>query len=305
MRKALSGLAATVALLVGVLACSPAGFAGNGPVVPTEHRTVGQATQPNTPAARPAAIPTPDHVVVVMLENKSFHEVTDGSSAPYITSLANSGANFSQSFAVTHPSEPNYLALFSGSPQGVIDDSCPHTFPGANLASELAGAGLSFAGYSESMPADGFTGCTSGEYARKHNPWVDFTNVPASSNLVYERHFPTDFTQLPRVSFVIPNLCDDAHDCGVATADKWLRNNLDAYKQWAVTHNSVLVVTFDEDDSSQSNQIPTVFTGQHVKPGNYSERIDHYGVLRTLEDAFGLPCTANACSATPITDAWQ
>lgn len=274
-------------------------------MVPTEHRTVGQATQPNTPAARPAAIPTPDHVVVVMLENKSFHEVTDGSSAPYITSLANSGANFSQSFAVTHPSEPNYLALFSGSPQGVIDDSCPHTFPGANLGSELAGAGLSFAGYSESMPADGFTGCTSGEYARKHNPWVDFTNVPASSNLVYERHFPTDFTQLPRVSFVIPNLCDDAHDCGVATADKWLRNNLDAYKQWAVTHNSVLVVTFDEDDSSQSNQIPTVFTGQHVKPGNYSERIDHYGVLRTLEDAFGLPCTANACSATPITDAWQ
>ena len=257
------------------------------------------------PSAWAAGVPTPDHVVVVVMENHSYKEIVGSPQAPYITSLANSGANFSQSFAVTHPSEPNYLALFSGSTQGITDDSCPHTFSGANLGSELIGAGKSFTGYSESMPSDGYTGCTSGSYARKHNPWVNFTNVPASSNLVYERHFPTDFTQLPNVSFVVPNLCNDMHDCSISTGDTWLKNNLDAYNQWAKTHNSLLVVTFDEDDSSQSNQIPTIFTGQHVKPGNYTEHVNHYNVLRTLEDAFGLPCTANACSATPITDAWQ
>lgn len=305
MRKALLGLAAVTALLCGGVACSSAGSTGSAPAVHTEHRSAGQSTRQGAPAASPAAIPAPDHVVVVVLENKSFHGVAGDPSAPYIGALARDGASFGQSFGVTHPSEPNYLALFSGSTQGLTDDSCPHTFSGANLGSELATAGLSFAGYSESMPSDGFVGCTSGAYARKHNPWADFTNVPATSNLVYEQHFPTDFTQLPRVSFVVPNLCDDMHDCGIGTGDTWLKNNLDAYKQWAMTHNSLLVVTFDEDDNGQLNQIPTVFTGQHIKPGTYPERINHYSVLRTLEDAFGLPCTANACGAAPITDIWQ
>jgi hypothetical protein len=302
MKKASAGLLAIlVASLVGVVACSPARPAETAPVGPEQVRS---GTSP-VPPARTGGVPTPDHVVVVVLENHAFGGVVGGSSAPYLTSLAHSGASFSQSFAVVHPSEPNYLALFSGSTQGVTDDSCPHTFSGANLGSELTGAGLSFAGYSESMPSDGFTGCGSGEYARKHNPWADFTNVAASSNLAYGQHFPSDFARLPSVSFVIPNLCDDMHDCGIGTGDTWLKNNLDAYKQWAMTHNSLLVVTFDEDDSSQNNRIPTIFTGQHVKPGNYPEHIDHYSVLRTLEDGFALPCTGNACTATPITDVWQ
>lgn len=257
------------------------------------------------PSAWAAGVPTPDHVVVVVMENHSYNEVVGNSAAPYISSLASSGANFTQSFAITHPSEPNYLAMFSGSTQGLTDDSCPHTYSGANLGSELIAGGKTFVGYSESMPSDGYTGCTSGKYARKHNPWVNFTNVPASSNLVFDTHFPADFTTLPSVSYVVPNLCNDMHDCSVSTGDTWLKNHLDAYNQWARTHNSLLVVTFDEDDSSQSNQIPTIFTGQHVKPGNYTEHVDHYSVLRTLEDAFGLPCTGSACSATPITDVWQ
>lgn len=255
-------------------------------------------------AARSAALPRPDHVVIVVLENHAYGEVIQNSNAPYISSLATSGATLTQSFAVTHPSQPNYLALFSGSTQGLTSDSCPHTYSGANLGQELIAAGRTFVGYSESMPSDGYTGCTSGRYARKHNPWVNFTNVPASANLRYTR-FPTDFTQLPTVSFVIPNLCNDMHDCSVATGDTWVKNNLNGYVQWAKTHNSVLLLTFDEDDFSASNRIPTLFVGQPVKPGSYSTRVNHYGILRTLLDMYGLPCVGSACSATPLTTIWN
>ncbi|GDY31157.1 alkaline phosphatase family protein [Gandjariella thermophila] len=260
-------------------------------------------SQPSASAAN--GVPQPDHVVVVVMENHSYSEIIGSNSAPYINSLARSGANFTQSFAVTHPSEPNYLALFSGSTQGLTDDSCPHTYSSANLGQELISAGRSFIGYSESMPSDGYTGCTSGKYARKHNPWVNFTNVPAASNLVFENHWPTDYSTLPSVSFVVPNLCDDMHDCSIKTGDTWLKNNIDGYAQWAKTHNSLLVITFDEDDSSQNNQIPTVFVGQHVRTGNFGEHINHYNVLRTLEDAFGLPYAGQSANVSPITDVWQ
>jgi hypothetical protein len=260
--------------------------------------TAGAA--PAQPAA-PHAIPRPDHVVVVMEENHSYSDVIGSSGAPYINSLAAGGASFTRSFAVTHPSEPNYLALFSGSTQGLSDDSCPHTFSGANLGQEAIGAGLTFTGYSESMPSAGYTGCTSGNYARKHNPWVNFTNVPAASNQAFTS-FPSDFSTLPTLSFVIPNLQDDMHDGTVQQGDTWLHSHVDAYAQWAKTHNSLLVVTWDEDDNSANNQIPTIITGAGVTAGNYSETINHYNVLRTLEDAYGLPRAGASASATPITD---
>src|SRR4051794_7892969 len=180
-------------------------------------------------------LPMPDHVVVVIEENHSYGEIVGSGQAPYINSLRAAGANFTQSYAITHPSEPNYLALFSGSTQGVTDDSCPHTFGTANLGSELIMNSLSFTGYSESMPYDGYTGCSSGPYARKHNPWVDFSNVPASSNLTLAA-FPSDYSQLPTVSFVVPNLDNDMHDGTVAEGDTWLRNHFDGYAQWARTH---------------------------------------------------------------------
>ncbi len=251
-----------------------------------------------------AALPGYDHIVVVIEENHSFSEVIDNANAPYITSLANNGAKMTQSFAVTHPSEPNYLALFSGSTQGITDDSCPHTFGAENLGHQLSAAGQTFTGYSESMPSDGYTGCTSGQYAHKHNPWVNFTNVASSSNLRFSV-FPTDFTTLPSVGIVVPNLCNDMHDCSVSTGDTWLKNNIGAYATWAKAHNSLLVVTFDEDDHSASNRIPTLFYGAHVATGSYSEHITHYTVLRTLESLRGLGCVANSCNVSAITDIWN
>jgi phospholipase C len=270
--------------------------------VPLAIGLVAAVTIPATPAF--AATPAYAHIVVVIEENHSYSEVIGSSSAPYINSLANSGGKMTQSFAVTHPSEPNYLALFSGSTQGVTNDSCPHTFSGENLGHQILNAGKTFKGYSESMPSDGYTGCTSGNYARKHNPWVNFSNVPSASNLRFA-DFPTTFSSLPAVSFVVPNLCNDMHDCSVSTGDTWLKSHLGAYATWAKANNSLLVVTFDEDDSSASNRIPTVFYGAHVATGSYSEHITHYTVLRTLETLSGLGCTGNSCSASAITDIWN
>jgi len=257
---------------------------------------------PATPAF--AVLPSYAHIVIVIEENHSYNEIIGSSSAPYINSLANGGAKMTQSFAVTHPSEPNYLALYSGSTQGITDDSCPHTFSAENLGHQLIAAGKTFDGYSESMPSDGYTGCTNGNYARKHNPWVNFSNVPSSSNLRFA-DFPTTFSNLPTLSFVVPNLCNDMHNCSIATGDTWLNNHLSAYATWAKANNSLLVVTFDEDDSSQSNQIPTIFYGAHVATGSYSEHITHYTVLRTLENLNGLACVANSCSVSGITDIWN
>ena len=251
-------------------------------------------------------VPRYDHVVIVMEENHSYSEIIGSSSAPYINNtLAAGGALFTQSFAIEHPSEPNYLDLFSGSNQGVTDDSCPHTFSTANEGAQLIAAGDTFAGYSEGLPSVGSTTCTSGSYARKHNPWVNFTNVPSSDNLPFTS-FPSsaNYASLPTVSWVVPNLLDDMHDGTIQQGDTWLQTNIDAYAQWAKTHNSLLIVTWDEDDSSMSNQVPTVFYGAGVKTGQYSEHINHFNVLRTVEDMYALPYAGAAASATPITDVW-
>ncbi|WP_181442307.1 alkaline phosphatase family protein [Streptomyces tateyamensis] len=257
-----------------------------------------------TPALAAAGVPRPDHVVLVIFENTSESSIIGNSQAPYFNQLATSGANFTDSHAIEHPSEPNYLDLFSGSNQGVTDDSCPHTFSTDNEGAQLIAKGLTFKGYSEDLPSAGSTACTSGKYARKHNPWVNFSNVPTADNQPFSA-FPTDFTQLPTVSWVVPNLCNDIHDCSISTGDTWFRTHLDAYAQWAKTHNSLLITTFDEDDSSTSaNQITTLFNGQSVKTGTYGEHLDHFGVLRTIEDMYGLPYAGSAAQAAPVTDAW-
>lgn len=260
------------------------------------------------PAHAANGVPRYDHVVLVMEENHSYNEIIgSGTGAPYINNtLAAGGALFTNSFAIEHPSEPNYLDLFSGSNQGVTDDSCPHTFSTANEAAQLLAAGDSWSSYSEGLPSAGSTVCTSGAYARKHNPWTNFSNVPAADNLPFTS-FPAsaNFASLPTVSWVIPNLNDDMHDGTIAQGDTWLQSNLDAYAQWAKTNNSLLIVTWDEDDSSMTNQIPTIFYGAGVKTGRYSERINHYNVLRTIEDMYGLPYAGAASSATPITDVWS
>ncbi|MFA1538406.1 alkaline phosphatase family protein [Actinomadura monticuli] len=258
--------------------------------------------------AQAATVPTPAHVVVVVFENHAYSQVIGSSSAPYINSLANNGAKFTKFYAETHPSQPNYFAMFSGGTQGVTNDSCvtPGSKSAANLGAEVIAAGRTWGSYNEGLPSQGSTVCTSssGKYAQKHNPWFAFSNVPASTGYTMSQ-FPTNYANLPTVSFVVPNLCNDMHDCSVGTGDTWLKNNLSAYATWAKSNNSLLVVTFDEDNSLSGNKIATVFYGASVKTGAYSTQYNHYNLLRTIEDMYGTTHAGNAASASPITEAWQ
>jgi acid phosphatase len=262
------------------------------------------------------ALPRPAHVVVVIEENHSFDEIIGSPAAPYLNSLARQGALLTDASAVSHPSQPNYLALFSGSDQGVTDDSCVGGFAGANLASELAAAGRTFGGFSESLPYAGYAGCDQGPlYARRHNPWADFLNVPAADNLAFlppagrgaRRSFAPSgggFGALPTVSIVVPNLQNDMHDGTVQQGDTWLQANLAGYAHWARTHHSLLVVTWDEDDGTPNNHIATLVVGQGVRRGRYGEPVNHYNLLRTVEDMYGLAPLGASAAAAPITDIW-
>ncbi|WP_043268612.1 alkaline phosphatase family protein [Streptomyces sp. CT34] len=266
------------------------------------------ATTGSTASAQAAGLPSPDHVVVVVMENRAYGQVIGNSGAPYLNSLKAGGADLTQSYALTHPSEPNYYMLFSGSNQGRTDDSCVDvgSMSAPNLASELIAAGKSWASYNESLPSQGSTTCSSGDYAQKHNPWFGFSNVPTDTAMTMDQ-FPSDYSTLPKVSFVIPNLCDDMHDCSVSTGDSWLKDNLSAYADWARSHNSILAITFDEDNRLSGNRIPTLLYGQHVAPGSTSgTKYNHYNVLRTLEDLSGLSSHAgNAASASDISGIWN
>ena len=301
----MSGCVAGVLLLTG---CSSGGGAdaasGTGSGAPS-------STSPSAPteaAAAPSSgvasgLPAPDHVMVVVFENKDASAIS-ASDAPYLTSLAKQGAALTSSHGVAHPSQPNYLALFSGSTQGITNDSCPHTFSGQSLGSQLLAAGRTFAGYSEDMPSAGYTGCRSGDYARKHNPWVDFSSLPASVNQPLTA-LPNDHSKLPTVSFVIPNLCSDMHDCSVRTGDSWARDHHDGYVSWAESHNSLLIVTFDEDEGSQENGIATFLVGPMVRPGTSDQGVDHYGMLRTLEAMYALAPLGKAAGEKPLSSIWR
>ena len=314
LRRALAGLAAVVLALSGCTSrAHPAGAtsSGTGPVPSSApaSTTTGPASPSGVagPVPVPPAVPRFGHVVVAVFENHGYAQVIGAGQAPYLNLLAGRGALLTDAHGLTHPSQPNYLGMFAGSTYGVTDDSCPRDIGGtANLGSQLAAAGLTFAGYSEGLPSTGYRGCGGGDrYARKHNPWVDFTALPGSVNRTFA-DFPADYATLPAVSFVVPNLCHDMHDCPVAAGDTWAQAHLDGYARWAAGHNSLLIVTWDEDEGTGGDHIPTLFTGAHVASGSrYPREVDHYGILRTVEAACGLPGLGAAAGRQPVTGIWD
>jgi acid phosphatase len=302
---------------------------------------VPTANAQGQPISWPAGLPVYDHVVIVVEENKDYDQVVGSPDAPFINRLRGEGANFTQMFGEEHHSQGNYFWLFSGDNHGVgFRDGVPHhQFAAPNLGSALIGKGLSFKGYSESLPAIGSTlvyGPPGAEgkdrvYARKHVPWVSFKNLPhgttaeKSCNLTFAE-FPKNaagFAALPTVAFVIPNLKNNMHDSDdglteeealrqtIRRGDKWAETNLGAYYAWAKGHNSLLILTFDENYDKEDlvgltdpfaaadtragkdlqNRVCTIFAGARIKPGDYAEGkgITHVNVLRTLEAMYGLP----------------
>ena len=249
------------------------------------------------------ALPRPDHIVIVIEENKPYTAIIGNRDAAYINALAARGMLFTRSYGVTHPSQPNYLALFAGTTFGISSDVCPLDLSGDNLANTLQSRGLSFAIYAESLPEVGAEDCVYGAYRRKHNPLANWKGL-AKLNKPFKA-FPSDYAKLPTVSIVVPNQLNDMHDGSIAQGDGWLRQNIEPYAQWAASHNSLLIVTWDEDDSSELNRIATILAGAVVEPGRNAQRISHYSLLRTIEEMYGLPYLGESSSVHAIKGVWR
>jgi hypothetical protein len=271
-----------------------------------------------------------DHVLIVVEENRTPTQIIgDMVNAPYITSLGNGGVRLGSIFALIHPSQPNYLHLFSGDNQGVTSDSLPSNFSTTptstypfrtpNVGAGLISAGFTFAGYSEQIEAASTndwadfdphsTNYPGVYYRRKHNPWANWVakvspipanQLPASVNKAF-RDFPTNFADLPTVCFVVPNQQHDMHDGSRKMGDDWLRDNLGGYAEWAKTNNSLLIVTWDEDDYNSVNQIPTVFYGAGLRDGSIASGTwTLHNLLRTIEDMYGLSHAGAAAQVRSI-----
>ncbi len=236
------------------------------------------------------------HVVWIWMENKPYRSVIGSSSAPYENSLAKQCGLASNYFAITHPSLPNYLAATGGSTFGVTDDNEPaaHPIAAPSLFSQLTAAGLSWRSYDESMPAN--CALTSKDpYAVKHNPAAYYTSIRmtcATSDIPLEGNLTHDIAAgaLPSFSFITPNMCDDTHNCSVATGDKWLSTWIGAITAGPNyrSGDTLIVLTWDEGTGS-SNLIPTIVIAPSVKPATVANaRLDHYGLLRGTEDLLGL-----------------
>ncbi len=246
------------------------------------------------------------------MENRSYNNIVGNAQAPYVNGLLGNAhtAVLTNSFGLTHPSQPNYLLLYSGSTQGVTNNNIPPNLPftNLNLGGSLINNNLSFIGYSEDLPSVGSNIGTSGAYARKHNPWVNWQGtginaVPTTSNRPFS-DFPGNYSLLPTLSFVVPNLDHDMHDGSIAAGDAWIQNNLDWYIQWCINNNSLFILTFDEDDNSSANHILTSFTGEDVKGGSYSQPVSHHNILRTVEELYQLSYAGVSADSSAVSGIW-
>jgi hypothetical protein len=254
-----------------------------------------------------------DHIFVIVMENKSFNEIIGSSAAPYTNGLAASGALGTGYFGVAHPSLPNYLALAGGSTYGISSDCTTCWVSAPNIADSIESAGKSWKAYQESMPSPCFIG-DSYPYAQKHDPFIYLNDIRnnasrCASHVVPYTQLTTDLASTsttPNFAFITPNLCNDMHDCSVATGDSWLSQHVPQILSSAAftAQRSLLALTWDEDDFTTSNQVPLILLGGGVTPRFASgTRFDHYSLLHTIESGLGLATlTANDSGAAVMSD---
>jgi hypothetical protein len=284
---------------VPVLAPAPAAAA---PVV-----TVAHPTAPVGPAvpARPASgLPAFSHVFTIVMENEESGSIIGNPAASYINSLASTYGLASNYYAVSHPSLPNYLALTAGSTFGIASD-CTTCYVGAtNIADQVEASGRSWKAYMEDMPSACFTGGWSGGYAMKHDPFMYFDDIRTNMGRCAAHVVP--FTQfwgdmasgrVPNYVFITPNMCNDMHDCSVATGDGWLRGVVPAIMNSAAFRNGgALFITWDEGSSAAGccgdaagGRVATLVISPMAIGGYRSGAAEtHFSLLRTIEDAWHL-----------------
>ena len=264
-------------------------------------------------AASRTPLPRFDHVIVVVLENKSQSNVLGNAEAPNFNGFAKRYAVLSHYGGVAHPSLPNYLALVSGSTHGITTDCTTCIVSSKNLADTLEQAHLTWKTYAEGLPRPGFTGGYAGRYAKKHVPSLYFRDIvskPARLRRVVPlRQFFRDLAGggLPSFSLVVPNLCHDMHDCSVETGDTWLGGFVSPLlRNQELTHSAIFVITDEPETEQATAAVPALALGPLVRPGaRFSPRTSHYGLLRTLEDAWGLPRLGHSAQVKPINGIWR
>jgi hypothetical protein len=285
------------------------------PVAPSPPAASRNPTATDTPSPTPLAssatgLPAFRHVYLIIMENKEYGSIVGSSSAPYINGLIARYGLASRYDAVAHPSEPNYIALFSGSTQGVTDDGV-HDLRAANLADQLEAHGRSWQVFAQNVPLGCFTGTVahggadgSGTYARKHEPAISFTSIASSparcGRITDLSHFDPAAADF---ELIVPNMCNDMHDCSVATGDAFLAKFVPRITGSPAFADSVLFITWDEGttDAGGGGHVPLLVVSPLVAPGTVSAvSHDHYSLLRTIEDAWGLGCLANTCHANDL-----
>ena len=265
-----------------------------------------------TPAAQGSrGVPSFAHLIVIVFENKESESVLGTTAAPTFNRYAARYAKLTRYFGVTHPSLPNYLALVSGSTQGITGNCTSCIVDARSLADTLEAKGRTWKTYAEGLPFPGFTGAASGRYAKKHNPLAYFRSIAASpgrrKRIVPLGRLAIDLRagKLPDFALVVPDLCNSMHDCSVPVGDAWLRKTAPPL---LTLPNTAVFVLFDEGESNErgGGHAPALVLGTAVRPGaKYTAVTDHYGVLRTIEDAWTLPLLGRSARAAPITGIWR
>jgi hypothetical protein len=247
------------------------------------------------------------------MENEEYGDIVGSKSTPYINHLAARYGLATQMYAIRHPSLPNYLALTGGSTFGIDSDCTGCRVPGTGLAGQLQGKGLSWKAYMEDMPASCFTGSAAGGYAKKHDPFVYFTGVSGNrslcANVVPFTALARDETSnaLPAFIWITPNLCHDMHDCDPAVGDRFLSRTMPSLLR-ALGPRGLLLLTWDEGSSdngccrlARGGHVAMLAAGPLARAGaRLRIPTDHYSVLQTIEDLFGLRRIGGAaCACTP------
>lgn len=290
---------ALAAVLFGLAGCGSSAGGGSA-----------SATAAPPPAA--AARTTASRIVVIVMENKEYGAALGSSASPYVNALARRYAVASRFYGVTHPSLPNYLALVAGSTFGVTSNCTGCQRSGRTVADQLEAAGLSWKAYMGGMPRACFKGAGSGQYAKKHNPFMYFRGIADSrarcARVVPEKQLSADLRarRLPSFSLLVPGLCDDTHDCPVSSGDRYLSRTVPPILR-ALGPDGFLVLTYDEGSTdagccgglARGGRIATVIAGPGVRRGaRIATPYSHYSTLRTIEDAFGLPRLGRAASGS-------
>ncbi len=253
--------------------------------------------------AAPSGSRSPSHIVLIVMENKEYGQIIGNPDAPYLNELAARYALATRSYAVTHPSLPNYLALLGGDTFGVTSDCTSCLVDQTNLVDQLEARRKTWRAYMEGLPQPCFLGPSAGDYALKHDPFLYFRDIrdnPARCDQVVPlTRFAADLAAgtLPDFAWVTPNLQHDMHDGSVVDGDRWLAAVVPAIlTSTAWRQDGLLLITWDEGNSdagccdlAAGGHVPTLVIATNGTPGaRLATPVSHYSVLRTIEDAWGL-----------------